>query len=234
MLPDQSGSPIAQFEGESASGGQSVPKSLRGTQSSCSTISRSGGGLALSTCPMCRLLDSHFFRVLLLRGLQLPLACLSCGRSLGAHGHHRAACARTGVLGRRGHAAECVAARICREVGRWVATNTFRDLGLDLQRRRRPGGGWALAVDTTLVSALRGDGSARTGAARRDGVALAAARRAKERRTNWCGARARSCAGCGSGEGGGRGGRWSPETQKFLSLLARARTRAEGWLLIAS
>ena len=27
------------------------------------------------------------------------------------------------------------------------------------------------------------------------------------------------------------GGRWSPETLKFLSLLARGRARAEGWLL---
>ena len=38
-----------------------------------------------------------------------------------------------------------------------------------------------LAIDTTLVSTLHGDGSARRGAAHKDGVVLPAARRKKER-----------------------------------------------------
>ena len=38
-----------------------------------------------------------------------------------------------------------------------------------------------LAVNTTLVSALHCDGSARAGAAHRDGVVLTMARRRKER-----------------------------------------------------
>ena len=42
-------------------------------------------------------------------------------------------------------------------------------------------GGAQLAVDTTLVSALHCDGTARRGAADRDGVALDEARRRKER-----------------------------------------------------
>ena len=93
------------------------------------------------------------------------------------------------------------------------------------------GGGWVapfrksqLAVDTTLVSVLQGDGSARTGEARRDCVALAAARRAKERRYPELvrrRARARLVVLVAEVKG-----RWSPETQK-LSLLARARARAE-------
>ena len=74
---------------------------------------------------------------------------------------------------------ESVAARICREAGGRVTTNILvRDLDLDLED---PGdarrlevvvdglplhGGSQLAVDTTMVSALRGDGSARAGADR--------------------------------------------------------------------
>ena len=42
-------------------------------------------------------------------------------------------------------------------------------------------GGVQLAVDTTMVSALHANGEARRGAAHTDGVALAAARRRKER-----------------------------------------------------
>ena len=43
-----------------------------------------------------------------------------CGRSLGAHGHHRAACARAGVLGR--DTQQSVAARICHKAGVWVTS----------------------------------------------------------------------------------------------------------------
>ena len=49
-----------------------------------------------------------FVRVLLLRRCPLP-----CGRPLDSCGHHRAACARPGVLGRRGSLWKA-AARICR------------------------------------------------------------------------------------------------------------------------
>ena len=80
----------------------------------------------------------------------------------------------------------------CREAGFRVATNLLvRDLLLvppnDGRRLKvvvdglPVYGGAQLAVDTTLVSALHCDGSARRGAAARDGVALAEARRCKER-----------------------------------------------------
>ena len=128
----------------------------------------------------------HLFRVLVLRRLQLLLLLTArscqCGRSIDALGHHIAACARAGVL---------VAARICREAGGRVATSVFvRDLDLDLHNagdaRRLEVvadglplfGGAELAVDTTLVSVLRGDGSARDRGSAKDGVVLAVARRA--------------------------------------------------------
>ena len=81
-------------------------------------------------------------------------------------------------------------------------------------------GGVQLAVDTTVVS----DGEARRNAARRDGRALEAARRRKERTYPELTAR------------GGRAlvllgvevsGRWSSETRSFLSKLAHDRTRSE-------
>ena len=97
----------------------------------------SGAGLALSTCPTCRVtrLEPHLFRVLLLRRLRLPLSLTlrncRCGLPLDVCGHHRAACARAGVLGRRGYALESAAARICREAGGRVTTNVMvRDLDL--------------------------------------------------------------------------------------------------------
>ena len=84
------------------------------------------------------------FRILLLRRFWLPLPPSSrscrCGRPLDVLGHHRAACAEAGVLGRRGHALESAAARICREAGARVGTNIMvRDMDL-LPRIVRMGG----------------------------------------------------------------------------------------------
>ena len=71
--------------------------------------------------------DSQPFRVQILRRLRLPFhptACrCRCGRLLDVFGHHRAACATVGVLGRRGFALELAAARVCREAGGRVRTN---------------------------------------------------------------------------------------------------------------
>ena len=67
-----------------------------------------GAGLALLTCPTCRLtkLDPHLFRVVLFRRLQMPfppnVCSCRCGHLLDSFGHHRAVCARAGVLGKRG------------------------------------------------------------------------------------------------------------------------------------
>ena len=62
-------------------------------------------GMALSVAPASFLtrIDSALFRVLLLRRLRLPLPL---SRPLDSFGHHRAACSRAGVLGRRGFSVE--------------------------------------------------------------------------------------------------------------------------------
>ena len=96
-----------------------------------------GAGTALSVVPTGFLtqIPPHLFRIVLLRRLRLPLPLSShtcrCGRPIDSFGHHRAACARAGVLGRRGFALESAAARICREAGGRVGTNRMmRDLDL--------------------------------------------------------------------------------------------------------
>ena len=55
----------------------------------------------------------------------VPLSSHSCrcGRLLDARGHHRAACGRALVLGRRGFPLESAAARVCREAGGRVSVN---------------------------------------------------------------------------------------------------------------
>ena len=51
------------------------------------------------------------------------------GRPLDPCGHHRAACAEAGMLGRRGYALESIMARICMEAGGRVRTNLMiRDM----------------------------------------------------------------------------------------------------------
>ena len=192
-------------------------------------------------------MEAQLFRVTLLRRIQLPLPLTTstcrCGLPLDSLGHHRAACARAGVLGKRGGALECVAARICREGGGRVATNVLlRDLDLLLPEAPVDGrrlevvvdglplfGGAQLAVDTTFVCALKSDGRPTTRAAVEDGAKLARARMRKEatypelvgRRT-----RARLVV-----LGVEVGGRFSVETQSFLSQLARAKAHGENSVL---
>ena len=67
-----------------------------------------GAGTALSVVPTDFLtqIPPHLFRIVLLRRLRLPLPLslhtCRCGRPIDSFGHHRAACARAGVFGRRG------------------------------------------------------------------------------------------------------------------------------------
>ena len=86
--------------------------------------------------------DPQLFRVLLLRRLWQPLPPVSricrCGRPLDSSGHHRAACANSGVLGRGGFAVESAVARVCREAGGRVSCNAFvRDLDVGCASRGR-------------------------------------------------------------------------------------------------
>ena len=86
-------------------------------------------------------------------------------------------------------------------------------------------GRWQLAVDTTLVCALHNDGRPRRGAAEMDGVALLTARRVKERRyPEFVGVQARARLVVLAVEVGGR---FSEETNGFLTGLAKARARSE-------
>ena len=201
-------------------------------------------GVAFSVCPSSPLtrIDSALFRVLLQRRLHLPLPLsqriCGCGRPLDPFGHHRAACSRTGALGRRGFALESAAARVCREAGGRVVTNMFvrdMDLGVPVAGDNRRlevvvdglplHGGVQLAVDTTLVSSVRGNKEPRQGAATTDGVALTQARRRKEkthRELTGPGARARLVVLALE-----VGGRWSAEAKSFVGQLAKARARSE-------
>ena len=133
-----------------------------------------GAAATLSVAPTSRetTIPSHLFRVVLLRRLRLalPVTVHSC-QPLDPCGHHRAACAQAGVLGRRGFALESIMARISREAGGRVRTNLMaRDMDVpasNVQDGRRlevvvdglpVRGGAQVAIDTTLVCALHRDG----------------------------------------------------------------------------
>ena len=191
--------------------------------------------VALRTLPIAR-----FRREELLRDkVEQPVSERSCrcGRLLDVYGHHRAACARVGMLCRR-VSLESAAARICREAKGRVRTNVFiRDLDLAIpgvaNARRLEvvvdgvplRGGSQLAVDTTLVCALHADGSPRRHANQRDGVALQAAKRRKVATyPELAGLHSRAKLVVLAVEVGGR---WSDQTRGFLSQLARARAREE-------
>ena len=182
---------------------------------------------------------SHLFRILLRRlRLHLPLSARSCRcrRPLDPFGDHRAACAQSGVLRARGGPLERAAARICREGGARVTTNTrLADLNIqNLSRvddRRREvianglpmWGGSQLAVDTTLVSPLTRSGEPRSRGGTYAGAALQDARRNKERTypellPN------RRCRLVVLGIE--VGGRWSNEASNFVRMLANARARS--------
>ena len=167
-------------------------------------------------------MDAQPFRLLMCRRLHLPLPLslrtCRCGRRLDSFGHHRAA------------------AQVCREAGARVATNVLCGMWTWQLSTLWTVGGWKwvvdgltlwhgaqLAIDTTLVSPLRRDGTARRRAANHDGAALEEARQRKER----------TCPEL-SGDGGRArlvvlaaevGGRWSHETAEFLCALAKARAQ---------
>ena len=182
---------------------------------------------------------SHLFRLLMLRRLRLPLPLSQrscrCRRTVDQLGDHQAACARSGVLRSRGGPLEHAAARICREAGARVTTNTrIADLNIQAvhhQDDRRIEvianglplwNGTQLAIDTTLVSPLTSNGQPRTRAGTYAGTAVREARRAKERTYPEL-------------LGSGRcrlvvlaleiGGRWSDEAAQFLKLLAQSKAQ---------
>ena len=86
-------------------------------------------------------------------------------------------------------------------------------------------GGAQLAIDTTLVSPVRQDGTPRRGAASRAGTAPAEARQEKARtcpELDVQGGRARLVVLAGE-----VGGRWSSETSSFLTSFAKGSKRLQ-------
>ena len=183
---------------------------------------------------------SHLFRILLLRRLRLhlPLSARSCQRRrpLDLLGDHRAACAQSGVLRARGGPLERAVARICREGGGRVTTNT-RLTDLNIQNLSRVDdrrievianglpmwGGSQLAVDTTLVSPLTRSGEPRSRGGTYAGAALQDARRNKERTYPEL-LQNRRCRLVVLGIE--VGGRWSNEASNFIRMLANVRARS--------
>ena len=93
-----------------------------------------GGSHCVATCGATRV-EPQPSRMWLCRRLRQPLPLTfrncRCGHRLDKFGHHRAACSRVGVLGKRGFPLECAAAQVCREAGGRVSINVFI-LDLDL------------------------------------------------------------------------------------------------------
>ena len=114
-----------------------------------------------------------------------------CGRPLDPRGHHRAACQVAGVLERQRFPIESVA-RVCKAGGRVTTNVRVQDLdippGAAVDNRRLEAvvdglplfHGAQLAVDATMVSPVRRDGTAHRQCATTDGAAMAQARRRKE------------------------------------------------------
>ena len=185
--------------------------------------------------------ENPLFRILLLRRLRLPLPptahTCSCRRPLDALGDHRAACVQAGVLQSRAVPLERALARICREAGARVATNVpLSRMNLDapiLDHRTievLANGlplfhGAQLAVETTLVSPVGRDGTARVQAHLIRGAALTAA---EQRKRRYVYPELHTAARC-------RlviialeiGGRWSEEAADFIRRAASARARGD-------
>ncbi len=130
---------------------------------------------------------------------------------------------------------EKATARMCREAGARVAENMMlRDMNLNRISQRDARqievvanglplyGGAQLAVDATLVSPVRRDGTAQPNAATEDGAQLTQARGRKERKYRELLASRRCRLVVLAVEVGGR---WSEEATKFVQQLAKAKAR---------
>ena len=102
-----------------------------------------------------------------------------CGRPLDSSGHHGAACVVAGLLGSRGFVLESAAARACRiQDMDIVAPNQLDERRSEVLDDGLPVfHGAQVAVDTTLGSALRRDGTPRPRCADVHGAALEGTRK---------------------------------------------------------
>ena len=154
---------------------------------------------------------------------------------LDPHGDHRSACPRVGKLARRAVPLERAWARVCREAGARVQTNTLlREFNLeaDVPDARKLEvladnlplwNGAQLGVDATLVSPVRSNGQPYPRAAHTNGIRLVAARNRKEDTYPEL-LDSRRCKLVVTAME--IGGRWSEESWTFLALLARVRAEA--------
>ena len=140
--------------------------------------------------------EPHTFRALVLERLRLPLdvteARCECGIALDVFGKHRAACPRSGRLRTRAVGPERTVARVCREAGTTVRTNTkLRDMNVALDANDERAievlasglpfhQGAQLVVDITCVTTAAGMATA--GSSHTDGVVLQRAQTDQERK----------------------------------------------------
>ena len=142
------------------------------------------------------------------------------------------------VLGRRGFALENAAARVCREAGGRVTTNVLvQDMDLlplrQVDNRRLEVvvdglplfRGAQLAIDTTMVSPVRSDGTARRQCAATSGGSFGPSQEAEKAHLPRTGSASRSRPVGGLGLRGGR--TLVEETRQFLTGLAAAKARSE-------
>ena len=200
----------------------------------------SGRHLALIPISPESTFTSERFRTLLQRRFRLPLDLVahrcngqSCRRHLDIFGDHRASCGRSGRLKKRSGPVEKMWARVCREAGARVQENVFlRDMNLfginstDGRRLEVVVNGTPLyhgrqiAIDATIVSPLRADGSPHSTT---PGAALRAAYRRKLRAYPELRQSERCHLLVAAVE---TGGRWDEEAYKALVCLAKAKARS--------
>ena len=183
--------------------------------------SQSGSGVAFSTTP-CTPLTRQLFRVPCFVAFVFPSFSrrfCRCGRLFDALGHHRAVCARAGVLGRCGFALESAAARICREAGGRLTTNIFlRDLDITVPNARDSRRLEVVAEGLPLWKRSTGNGVPSSW------KWIPVMRRKKRTYPELTAPRSRARLVVVAMEVGGR---WSPEALTFIRLLARAKARHE-------
>ena len=197
-----------------------------------------GAGAAFSACPTCAVtrIDLHLFRTLFLRRL-LSKRTYRCRHPLDFRGHQRAVCARAGAGEERLRCRECCRLDLPRMGSKSGDEHDGRRHGpsfsnpkdsrrLEIVHDGLPLFGSAqLAIDTTLVSVLHCDGSARARVAHVDGAATVVARRRKERMyPELVGQRAHP-----TGGPGGRG--WGTLVRRNQEFSEPVRESQGGWRL---
>ena len=179
-------------------------------------------------------IPSAQFRVLLLRGLRLPLPLAPrrcrCHGELDPLGDHCSACATSGVLATRALPLEHAVVRVCHEAGARVARHVrLADMNLDVpvsdeRRMEVVANGLPLCHGSQLARPLTRRGELHPHADVQAGIAVTAAAKRKRHQTYPELEHARRCRLVVVGLE--VGGRFGAETVQLLRLLARHRAAA--------